>query len=281
MPRFVVDANYATAPELRDWFEGGPDHVAVLTDYFAIEAYRRGSAVAVAKQFAILAEFPHQVVIARDTGSLSALPAQAEHGATRVIDPSATCGFPQFCRELRRANGHAVLERAIRKHLDAAEAQLDRMLAGVEQFGAAMNTLAREFHPADLKSIRKPGVPYSAGAIATMLEHIVHLTWLLFEEHPTAVRPLSVEQLPHTFLFRAALCGYLSWKERIADGSTVNVRPETLRNDLVDAFHCATALYFDGLFTNDRRAAHVHQEARALMNELFSRVNAIADPDRS
>ena len=39
----MIDANYADSPELGRWLEQRGDNIAVLTDYFFMEAYRRGN----------------------------------------------------------------------------------------------------------------------------------------------------------------------------------------------------------------------------------------------
>ena len=94
---------------------------------------------------------------------------------------------------------------------------------------------------------------------------------IIFDSHTSAPLPGSIEQLPHSFVFRVALCGYLGSKNRIADGASRKLRHEVLRNDLVDSFHCAIALYFDGFFASDHRATAVYREARILTDELFLR----------
>jgi len=42
-------------------------------------------------------------------------------------------------------------------------------------------------------------------------------------------------ELPYTFIFRYALAGYLVALRRMAVGGAKNVKPEKIRNDIVDA----------------------------------------------
>ena len=42
----------------------------------------------------------------------------------------------------------------------------------------------------------------------------------------------------------------------------MNIRPEKLRNDMVDVNFAAYALYFDGILTNDQKLRAVYERAR-------------------
>jgi hypothetical protein len=55
-------------------------------------------------------------------------------------------------------------------------------------------------------------------------------------------------ELPYTFIFRYALAGYLVALRWMAVGGAKNVKPEKIRNDIVDATFAAYATYFQGFF---------------------------------
>jgi hypothetical protein len=72
-----------------------------------------------------------------------------------------------------------------------------------------------------------------------------------------------------TFTFRYAHCGYLSLLKRIEKGAAQNVKPDKLRNDVVDMNVVASATYFDGFLTTDKQAGAIYADARFLLREAF------------
>lgn len=77
-------------------------------------------------------------------------------------------------------------------------------------------------------------------------------------------------EVRNTFIFRYALCGYVSILKRIEDGGAGRTKPEKLRNDVIDVNFAAFATYFDGLLTSDKRAGAIYAEAAALLREVFA-----------
>ena len=77
-------------------------------------------------------------------------------------------------------------------------------------------------------------------------------------------------EVRNTFIFRYALCGYVSILKRIEDGGAGKTKPEKLRNDVIDVNFAAFATYFDGLITSDKRARQIYAEAEFLLREIFA-----------
>jgi len=77
-------------------------------------------------------------------------------------------------------------------------------------------------------------------------------------------------EVRNTFIFRYALCGYVSILTRLADGGAGNTKPEKLRNDVIDVNFATFATYFDGLLTADKRAGEIYAEADVLLREVFA-----------
>jgi hypothetical protein len=85
------------------------------------------------------------------------------------------------------------------------------------------------------------------------------------KRHPSGIRLPSPQDLPNTFLFRHALCAYLLHVRWIKNGGQKNVKPEKIRNDLVDVIFCSYATFFDGMLTHDKKLASLHDESRAVL----------------
>jgi hypothetical protein len=92
----------------------------------------------------------------------------------------------------------------------------------------------------------------------------------LFKEHPSVTEWPRGPELRNTFIFRYALCGYVSILKRIEDGGPGKTKPEKLRNDVIDINFAAFATYFDGLLTMDKRAGEIYADADFLLREVFA-----------
>lgn len=267
--RVILDTNFATDPALEQWLKRSTGNVALLTDYFAMESYRTGSLAGVQRMYAILSRYPHQVQVLQNTGKLRLLPPRERGARRRMIDTSSTATFPKFCRALRDATPGSKFDLVVQSHIDAAEGQLAAFERNFVTTGSAIEGLAQAWAAPDLLSLRRPGQPLTDGAIRTTLEQIAGLARDLFDIDPQMRLPQSLSELPHSFAFRVALCGYLGYQGRLADGSTNALSASKARNDMVDALQGATALYFDGFFTNDRRAQISYLQAKVLMDTIF------------
>jgi hypothetical protein len=81
--------------------------------------------------------------------------------------------------------------------------------------------------------------------------------------------------LPYTFIFRYALAGYLIALRWMAVGGAKNVKPETIRNDIVDATFAAYATYFQDFLSNDAKAKEIYGDARSFLAIIL----AVPPPD--
>jgi hypothetical protein len=77
-------------------------------------------------------------------------------------------------------------------------------------------------------------------------------------------------ELAYTFVFRYALAGYMVALRWIADGGAKNVKPEKIRNDIVDATYAAYATYFQGLLSNDAKANDLYDDAKSFLKFFLS-----------
>jgi hypothetical protein len=103
-----------------------------------------------------------------------------------------------------------------------------------------------------------------------LVQNVLLLAGQLFKEHPSAAEWPRGLEMRNTFIFRYALCGYVSILRRIEDGGTGNAKPVKLRNDVIDSNFAAFATYFDGLLTADRRAEEIYADAAFLLRDVFA-----------
>ena len=271
LTRVVIDTNFAKHPDLERWLKRSTGNIAVLTDYFAMESYRTGSLAGVQGMYAILSRYARQVELLHSTGKLKLLPARERGARRRMVDESSTALFPKFCRALREASPGSGFDDVIRSHMEAAESELAALEHAMDTTGRAIEGLAKAWTQQDLLSLRNPDRPLTDGVMRTTLAQIAGLARDMFDLDSSVQLPSSIRELPYAFTFRVALCGYLGFQSRFADGSTSALSAVKARNDLVDSMQCASALYFDDFFTDDKRARGVYAYARRLMDEIFMR----------
>src|SRR5712664_699129 len=96
-----------------------------------------------------------------------------------------------------------------------------------------------------------------------IFQNVLAMTALLFAANPNTEELPSARELPYTFTFRYALTGYLIALRWIAVGGAKNVKPEKIRNDIVDATLAAYATYFQGLLSRDEKANEIYGDAKA------------------
>jgi hypothetical protein len=87
----------------------------------------------------------------------------------------------------------------------------------------------------------------------------------LFAEHPHTSEVPPTRELPYRFIFRYAMAGYLVALRWMSVGGAKNVRPEKIRNDIVDATYAAYATYFQGLLSDDAGANEIYADTKFLV----------------
>lgn len=268
MPRIVIDASASTDPSLGDWLERSASNIAILTEEFFIEAYRRGDPDRVPQSFVQLNRRPAQIKILQSAFVLSNLPPR-ERGATRrMLDQKATHDFPRMLRDLQKLPDNEAVRQRIQDRIDATRELMTESQEIFSEMGGAIQAIADTFAPNDLQSMRR-GENYSRSAVQTILTHIVDLTKIAYSARQKEL-PSNKELIPNSFLFRHSLCSYLIFKSRYEKGTVGNhLRSELARNDIVDSLYATAALYFDGLRSKDETLMRCYSEARYLMDQLY------------
>jgi hypothetical protein len=267
--QLVVDSNQLQGDRLRSFLSKSPANVAVLTDYAAMEAHKGDTLSSIFRSMSVLGEFPRQVVVLKGTALVCGLRGRPAGLQRRLVDQSQTAGFPEYIRHLKLAKaGNRRFEKRLLELGRDATAHLDRMLGDACEVGKSIAAIGATLTKDERSAIRR-GEAYSSSFVDKTVRRVIEFSGALFRMHPNANRVPSYEELPNTFLFRAALCAYLLAHEWSAQGGAKDARPETIRNDIVDLYFAAYATYFDGLLTDDCKAGRIHQEARIWLSALF------------
>jgi hypothetical protein len=207
--------------------------------------------------------------VLKSTGVMAMLRGRRKGLQARMVDHEQTSGFADWCKGLEKAQlGDVALQKQL---LDAgrdASAHLDRMLADAKTYADNVEVAAKNYDAAQLKILRA-NKPYTSELIDKVIDNILNLAALLFAGHPKIVKLPPAMELPNTFIFRYALCGYLLALRWIEVGGAKNVKVERLRNDMVDASFAAYATYFDGLLSADIKATELYRDAKVLLKRAF------------
>jgi len=267
--KVVVDSNQLQENALRHFLGASAQHVAVLTDYASMEAYKGDTLANIYERMAILSEFPRQVVVLKGTMQACGMSGRLSGLQRRLIDAKQTQGFPRYCEDLRRAKlGDRPRQQALVALGLEASSHLDRMLSDARGIASAIGDISKLYSKAERLSVRE-GFNCSDEMFDKMVRHIIHVSGCLFGAHPAVRSFPSYAELPNTFLFRVSLCLYLLALDWGVRGGVKDVRSERLRNDVVDMNFVAFATYFDGLLTVDAKAKRIHDEARLWLQALF------------
>ena len=146
---------------------------------------------------------------------------------------------------------------------------MERILADVENLPDALRGAADTFTDTEVRILRK-GSDLTDEIIDKFVQNILLLAAVLFRDHPRVTKWPDATELPNTFIFRYALCAHLLVFNWIAVGSPPKLKPEKMRNDIVDMSFAAYATFFDGLLTEDKKLQNIYHEASRLLPMLFS-----------
>jgi hypothetical protein len=234
-----------------------------------MEAYSGDTLSSIFKSMEVLGDFPAQVLVLKGTRTVCALRGRRAGLQARLIDVLQTAEFPEYISNLRKARqGHRELQSSLLDIGKEATAHLERMLDDARKTGSAIEAIATLYSKEERRSVRI-GEMYSEEFLDKTTRNIMMLSAQLFRRHPDRKMFPSYAELANTFVFRAALCGYLLFLRWAATGGVSDAKPQTLRNDVVDINFAAYGTYFDGLMTADKKVREIHDEARVWLTALF------------
>jgi hypothetical protein len=263
--RKIVDRNYLQSPKLRDYLAESRRNRVVLTDYAAMEAFKGDALINIVTATEILREFPKQVIVLKSTNVTAGLKGRRCGFTRRTIDRDQTRGFPEWCEHTARAAaGDKDLRRQIVENGQEADAHLKRMRDDQQNYTKNIDAMAKDFSEAELKALRKHG-PISDEMFRKVQGHVLEMAAFLFAARPNFTKLPTARELPYTFIFRYAMVGYLIALRWVSVGGARNVKPEKIRNDIVDGTYAAYATYFQGLLSLDAGANEIYADAKFLI----------------
>ncbi len=268
--RMVVDSNFLQSEKLRAYLSKSAKNWAVLTDYAAMEAYKGDTLASIYQSMEILAECPKQIIVLKGTQTVCGLRGRRSGLQRRLIDEDQTRGFAEYCRHLCAAQrGNVSLQHQLLELGREATAHMARMRADAMSMPAVFDEIAKTYTEAELRVLRKRS-GYTEPLVDKLVKNILGLAGLMFARHPRVNKLPDAKELPNAFIFRAALCAYLLALRWISVGGARNVKPEKMRNDLVDVNFAVFATYFDGLLTADNKLSEIYLEAICWLQTIFS-----------
>jgi hypothetical protein len=271
MKRLVVDSNYLQDGRLRKYLAESSDHFAVLTDYAAMEAHKGDTLNSIFRSMDILTEYPRQVLILHGTQHACGLTGLANEVWPKMIDPEQTETFPEYCALLKRAKqGDLFLQRQLLENGCEADAHMARMLADARDLSDVFEGIRTTFTADELQQLRQKDRPYEKSLLVKTTNHVMTMAAILLRNHPEVQTFPDAREAPDRFIFRVSLCCFLFALRWIAVGGAAKVKPERLRNDMVDVNFAAFATYFDGLLTADKKLTSLYLEACIWLERAFS-----------
>lgn len=269
MNRKIVDSNAMQTEMLRSYLSASPNNYAVLNDYASMEAYKGNTLTSIYRSMEIASEFPRQMIVLKPTGRICALLGRNQGLQRRMIDERQTREFPTFCKRLQAArDGDTYFQAQLLESGRVANWQMDRILESAPILPGAIKELRKTFNPEELKAIRLDE-PFPQSLIEKSMKFIIDLTFYTFPNHPSPpARIRSVDELQNTFLFRHSVSTFVWSLDWIARGGADGVRPDRMRNDVVDVIFATYATFFDGLISNDEKAQRIYRAAQFILSML-------------
>jgi hypothetical protein len=234
-----------------------------------MEAYKGDTLQNIFDRMAIVTLFPRQVVVLRGTRVACGLRGKVAGLQRRLIDERQTNEFADYSRHLRAAQtGNRGYNRQLLDLGKAATEHLTKLLKDADTVSSALIGVAASFTKDERRLVRI-GESYSATMIDKLVKQVMEIAVHVFKDHPNVTALPTYAELPNTFIFRSSLCMYLLALHWAAHGGADNVGSAKMRNDMIDMYVAAFATFFDGLMSTDKKACHLHREARLILMAAF------------
>src|SRR5712671_2005372 len=97
--RMVVDSNYLRTKDLREYLAASTKSIAVLTDQAEMEMAKADTLEGFLKSTEVLADFPRQVVLAKQITVASGVRGKKSGVKKRLTDGKRTRTFRKWCKQ--------------------------------------------------------------------------------------------------------------------------------------------------------------------------------------
>jgi hypothetical protein len=274
----IIDANYLRDDRLAHWLSSSNNNYAVITDYAAMEAYKGDTLISIFKSMDILSRYPDQVLILKNTLTVCRLKPDKKGLQRRLLDEAQTKGFRRYCAALQKAKeGDSSLQGMLLSLGKEANEHMTQALGYAELIKQAIGEFRLTYSREELGVLRTHH-PLTNSIAKKFRDHVLSVTAELLAKRSLVQIIPTRSNFPNCFIFRSVLCSYLNIMDWISEGGAKDAKRETIRNDMVDVNYAAFATYFDGLLSKDEKALRIYQQAKYLLDHVFS-VGRVAAPD--
>jgi len=266
--RKVVDTNFLQDEDLRAYLAASRKNYVVVPDYVEIEITAAGKDNIV-KSTSVLAEFPKQVIVGKQTNTLANLRGRHKGAKKRFSDRKQTRTFRRWMRRgrVKLAAGNPSEQAHFERVSAGAVAHLEEIKRGSDTFAADLEEAAKQFTEEELRRLRNKE-PFTDEMIGKLLDRIFHFAAGFYKALGKPLPPW--EELMHTYIFRFSICATMHALRWIAVGGAKKVGKDRIRNDIVDASIAAQALSFDGFLSKDAMAQEIYENSRFLLEQFLA-----------
>jgi hypothetical protein len=267
--KLVIDSNQLNNPKLEQFLEKSPRNFAILCEFVSMEIYKGNSIKKIFKSMEILSKFPNQVIILKGARKLSILNARQKGLQRRFVDDSATGEFKGYLSDLKiAASGDIRYRNAVMELSQYANEHFNQMLIDVDAIKDSIITFSKSLTKAEKGMIRK-----NEFYIFEIVNKIVNATCEISAEFVAnsnfGVSIPTMSELPYTYYYRVILSSFLMGIVRGAEGEIKSVQSDKFRNDMVDMSIAATATFFDGIMSDDKRLIEMYAKICRVLNFAF------------
>jgi hypothetical protein len=192
----VVDSNYLRSPKLLAYLRERTTNYVVLTDYAAMEAFKRNPLNTLRHSMEILSDYPRQVIVLKSTTAICGLHGRQAGLRRRMVNEGQTREFAAWCKALKRLEptGHSEFERHILALGRDADAHIARVQTDAASMPGLLANLAKHYGPEEVSRIRR----YLTEELLFALTEVPPLSWT--PKHLCFRSPRCRRNAPHTRL---------------------------------------------------------------------------------
>lgn len=266
--RKVVDTNFLQDKDLRAYLAASHSHIAIVPDYTELEMVAAGKDNVI-KSTSILADYPKQVVLGKQTSVLATMRGRRKGIKKRFSDGKRTTTFRRWAQRGRRKleRGDLVEQARFDRAREGAAEHLEAIKRGADGFAADLEEAAKQFADEELRRLRNKE-PFTEEMIGKIHDRIFHFATGFFATQGMPLPPW--QELMHTYIFRFSICATMHALRWIAVGGAKKVGKDRIRNDIIDASIVAQALCFDGLLSKDAMAQEIYDNSVFILKQFLA-----------
>jgi hypothetical protein len=259
--RMVADSNFLRSEELRAYLSRSRFNKVVVCDFVELEMLKGDSLTTIMESTKILADYPKQVVLAKQTATAARLRGKKKGAKKRLSDDRRSREFREWRRKRAGAGrGNEAFEAEILAGGKRAAEQLAEMTQGAGDFAKNLREFRENFSAEEMRILREHE-PIPQELVDKFMDIIFQMAARFFELGGLKSPP--AKELPHTFVSHFTVCAFAHGLQWNAMGGAE--KPEKLVNDLIDVNIATFATFFDGFMSADARALAICKNANFLL----------------